>query len=164
MISFGEAQRLFCYDPETGVLTRRITTSSNALAGAVVGTVDGKGYLHVSIRKRFYRVHRICFLLAHGWCPPEVDHRDRNRQNNREANLRPGTRRGSSGNTGRPKHNTSGFKGVSRNTRTGKWHAQIKVGGKQTYLGRRDTPEEAARLYDAAACEHFGDFAVLNFR
>lgn len=162
MISFAEAARLFSYDPDTGLLTRKITVSHNAQAGAIAGTLDGKGYLHVSIRKRFYRVHRICFLLAHGWVPPEVDHADRVKTNNRFKNLRPATRRDQMGNAFWSR-NTSGFRGVSLNARSGLWHAQIKIDGKQTYLGRAATPAEAARVYDAAARKHFGDFARLNF-
>ena len=55
----------------------------------------------------------------------------------------------------------SGFKGVS--SRRGKWYAMIEVSGKVTFLGDHKTAEEAARAYDAAAREHFGDLAYQNF-
>lgn len=163
MLTYDEAHRLFIYDPETGVLTRRISTSHNAQAGMTVGTLDGKGYLHVSVKKKFYRVHRVCFLMAHGYLPDEVDHVDRDRTNNRQSNLRAAGRRQNAGNTRAPITNTSGFKGVSFSSHTGKWHAQIKVSGKQTYLGGYASPEDAARRYDMAARDHFGDFALVNF-
>lgn len=146
-----------------GVLFRRASRGSTALAGMPVGTVDGKGYLHVSIAGRFYRVHRLIFLMVHGWLPERIDHRDRNKLNNRIENLRPCTQKGNNGNSGLHRHNTSGFRGVSLNSRSGKWHAQIKINGKQTYLGRFESPEEAARRYDAAAREHFGEFATVNY-
>lgn len=55
-----------------------------------------------------------------------------------------------------------GFKGVKRNW--GCWAASIFVDGKALHLGQFDAPEEAARAYDAAALEHFGEFARLNFQ
>lgn len=157
-----ELGALFLYDPETGVFTRRVARSANAPAGAVVGTLDGRGYLHVSITKRFVRLHRIAFFLMHGVVPPEVDHVDGVRTNNRAANLRAATRQQNAGNSRASSLNTSGFKGVSRNSRSGKWHAQIKINGHQVYLGRFNDPIEAARQYDFAALQHFGDRARLN--
>lgn len=62
----------------------------------------------------------------------------------------------------RPTWAESGFKGV-RVTKDKKWQAKIQVNKKNIYLGRFRTAEEAARAYDAAARQHFADFAVLNF-
>lgn len=155
-------KELFEYLPETGQLRRLVTRSHLAKAGVIVGTVDGKGYLHVNLDKRFYRIHRLVWLYVHGEQPDQLDHIDGDRKNNRVENLRPCTCQTNAGNAGLANHNTSGFRGVSMNAKSGKWAAQIKIFGEQTYLGRYDTPEEAARVYDAAAIEHFGEFARLN--
>ena len=159
--SLETLNRLFRLDAERGVLVRRITRAPNALAGAVVGTIDGKGYLHVNIENAFYRVHRIVFYMHYGYDPDiGLDHVDGDRRNNRPENLRPATVHENAGNYARlPRNNKSGYRGVSLNTRSGKWHAQIKIYGKQTYLGRYDTPEEAADVYAEAANKHFGKFA-----
>lgn len=60
---------------------------------------------------------------------------------------------------GRP--TTSRFKGVSRHK--GKWTAMIHGGGKARYLGRYAREEDAARAYDDAARELYGQHARLNF-
>jgi hypothetical protein len=57
----------------------------------------------------------------------------------------------------------AGFKGVDRSVGGTKWRARIMREGKRLFLGNHDTPEEAARAYDAAARELFGEFARLNF-
>lgn len=61
------------------------------------------------------------------------------------------------------RHNKSGFRGVHFSQALKKWYAQIKVDGKGIHLGRFDTPEEAAKLYDAAALHYFGKDAYFNF-
>lgn len=153
---------LFEYDESVRGLRRKVRRSHQP-AGAVVGSSDGKGYLQVCVLDKNLFVHRIVYFLHTGEAPSGVDHKDRDKTNNTFSNLRPANQRDNSGNTGLSKHNTSGFKGVSQNGQSGKWHAQIKLNGKQTYLGRRDRPEEAALLYDAAARTHFGEFAVTNY-
>lgn len=154
-------RELFEVDVDTGTVTRRVTRAHNALAGDVVGTKDGKGYLHVHIEGRFYRLHRISYYMHYGVDPgAHIDHINGDRTDNRPSNLRPATNQQNAGNVTRMfRHNTSGYRGVSLNRKTGKWHAQIKLFGKQTYLGRFDTPEDAAEVYAAAADKHFGEFA-----
>ncbi len=162
-MELAHLQDLFSYDPVSGLLTRRISRNgNNAKAGDVVGTVDGKGYLHVNVDGKFLRVHRIAFFLYHGWLPEMVDHHDRQRQHNWISNLRPADQTQQHGNISMNPRNTSGYRGVSRNSKSGKWHAQIKLHGKQTYLGRFDTPEEAYECYKVAAIAHFGEaYAAL---
>jgi hypothetical protein len=61
--------------------------------------------------------------------------------------------------------NIAGFKGVSRAKRPGWWRARIWTGSKEAPLGEyygEAGKIEAARAYNRAAIEHFGEFAVLN--
>ncbi len=56
----------------------------------------------------------------------------------------------------------SRFKGVSKSR--SRWQARIKVDGQAIYLGVFIDEEKAARAYDVAAREHFGEFASVNFK
>jgi len=86
----------------------------------------------------------------------EVDHKNGDPLDNRRQNLRLCTHAQNQHNTGLSCVNTSGFKGVSK--RGKRWKAQIRINGKQTYLGTYDTPEEAGAAYDAAALKVQGEF------
>lgn len=153
-----ELAALFEYSVVTGRVYRKVARS-NRPAGEEVGTLDGKGYYHVSVGKKFIRLHRMIVFLVTGELPRAVDHVNHCRTCNAWHNIRSADFKGNAGNSSLSSRNTPGVKGVSLNRKSGWWHAQIKINGKQTYLGRRQTIAEAALLYEAAARKHFGDFA-----
>ncbi len=101
------------------------------------------------------KMHRLIMGLPDG----EIDHRDGNSLNNRRCNLRVATRSQNECNKGKPRNNTSGFRGVSFFKPHGKWKAQIVLNGKARHLGYFATPEEAHAAYVAARPIFHGEFA-----
>ena len=153
---------LFWYDCGTGNLIWKITKSAKAYRGSVAGSVNSHGHVNVQVDKVMYAAHQLIYLWHHGHIPNEIDHEDRDKSNNRIQNLRPATSSQNKGNISLLRNNTTGYRGVSVNSRSGKFHAQIKINGKQTYIGRFELPEDAARAYNTEAKKHFGDFAYMN--
>ena len=95
-----------------------------------------------------------------------VDHVDGNTLNNRRINLRVATRQQNAANQP-ARGGSSKYKGVyvhrHHGIASGKFRAGIVVDGKARALGYFWSEEDAARAYDNAALEHFGEFAKLNF-
>ena len=91
------------------------------------------------------------------------DHRDRNYRNCQKYNLRVATPEQNSWNRSKIKGCASKYKGVSWYKRDNIWQAHIRCKKKLIYLGRFESEVDAAKRYDAAAKEFFGEFAVLNF-
>jgi hypothetical protein len=96
-----------------------------------------------------------------GWA--RVDHRNGDGLDNQRSNLRTATGSQNGANMRRPKNNTSGFKGVSWHKVNRRWTARIGIASKIHHIGCYDTAEDAARAYDVAAREQYGEFAALNF-
>lgn len=163
---------LLGYDPETGVFVwrerpirigkERSDKCWNArFAGKVAGRLSLSGYWDIAIHSKLYRAHRLAWFYVHGqWPPDQIDHINRNRSDNRISNLRLATGTQNQGNRDVDRANKSGFKGVSWNRRRNKWVAQL--GGARRYLGQFDNPKLAAKIYNEAAKEYFGEFACLG--
>jgi hypothetical protein len=92
----------------------------------------------------------------------QVDHINHNLLDNRKENLRICTGAENTRNMQRLKRNTSGYKGVSWDKNRKKWTAYIHKNNKQIYLGRYQTKEQAAEIYNEAAIKYHGEFACLN--
>ncbi len=102
-----------------------------------------------------------------------IDHRNNNGLDCRRENLRVANRQGNGANRGkfvgrRGRTFTSRYKGVINRSKhlslgADPWLARIRVNGQLIHLGRFISEEEAARAYDRAALQHFGEFAKTNF-
>lgn len=161
-------RELLRYDPESGVFTRRIRTSTNGTSnvGDIAGGFKGNGYVVIKIDGKQQQAHRLAWVYMTGeWPENDIDHINGVKTDNRWANLRAATRSENIINAGKPITNTSGFKGVSWHKGRGKkWKAQIQFKGKSFTLGYFDDPELAALCYAGASRILYGDFshATIN--
>lgn len=106
-------------------------------------------------------MHRLILNAPPGF---QVDHINGDGLDNRRSNLRLATYSQNQANRHtRIFTNTSGYRGVSFKKQDRRWRAQITVEGRYQHLGYFNTPEEAARAYDRAFYEAFGEYATLNF-
>jgi len=159
MLTKEEVLDEFAYDRERGVLINKKDRGANrrAKAGSVAGFVHD-GYVVTKIDGRCYRIHRLIWFIEHGKFPEfEIDHANGDKLDNRIANLREATHAENQRNSGIPRHNTSGYKGVYRRS-SGRFSACIRSRGKSLHLGSFDTKEEAYAAYCAKGLELHGMF------
>jgi hypothetical protein len=106
------------------------------------------------------RLHQFVF----GETPLAIDHRNRDGLDCRRGNLRKATSSQNTGNSATPITSKTGFKGVmfrpAKGNRRARWVARI--GPKRKTLGSFQCPIEAAKAYNKAALEQWGEFARLN--
>lgn len=160
-LSISEILRHISYDPETGRFTRLIAYG-RAKVGSDPVCTKGTLYGKVAVLGRRLYAHRLGWLLSTGAWPPAgmvVDHKNRNKFDNRLTNLRIGSQRMNAGNAEKSRNNKCGLKGVSQYGKHGRWRATIFVNRKQVNLGTFETKEGAAQAYRIAATKVFGEFA-----
>jgi hypothetical protein len=157
MITQAELKNLFDY--VDGQLIAK-TNNNTRKAGDALRSITGKGYLSGRINGRTYRVHRLVFLYFHGFMPPQVDHIDGNRQNNRIENLRKAT--SAQNNQNRMATGASKIKGVVWHKQSKKWVASICINRKSVHLGSFEKIEDAAQVATDARKKLHGDFARGN--
>lgn len=120
-------------------------------------------YWRIHLGKRDYLAHRLAWLLHYGEWPSDlIDHINGDSTDNRIANLRDCSHAENQANRAADRTNSTGYKGVSLH-QCGRYYAQLKSKGVHRLAVTYATAEEAARAYDKAAREVFGEFARLNF-
>jgi hypothetical protein len=117
------------------------------------------------LKSQHVRMHRVIMEMILGRklnSKEHIDHINHNTLDNTRENLRIATKSQNGANRGKQMNNTSGYKGVYWHKGVGKWIAQIKVDGKIIYLGLFESKIDAAIVYNQAATEYFGEYALLN--
>jgi hypothetical protein len=161
------------YDPETGYLWW--IKESEHRQGNKKDLNKPAGYIHntekyvflnlnLTSGKTVYTAHRVAWFLHYGFWPKEMlDHINGIRDDNRVKNLREATKNQNEMNKKKRLGCSSKYKGVYYKKDRQKWVSYMKINGQRKHLGIYTSEEEAARAYDKAAREYFGDYACLNF-
>lgn len=155
---------------DDGVFIWKIKLSLKTKIGTVAGyknpSNDNRRYLQVN--KKLFIFNRLVFFYHHGWWPENVDHIDRNPENDRIENLRAATYSQNSKNTSSKKGSTSKYLGVyfsktrGKNNIGGKWIARITINKVCKHIGSFDSEIKAAIAWNEMAKKHYGKFANLN--
>ncbi len=144
------------YDASTGVFLSK-KSQGRMVKGAPAGALRSDGYRVISVRGKSYRAHRLAWLISYGKWPALIDHINRDRDDNRIANLREATKPENMANSvlrdGKP------ITGTRWAAHAKRWMARTTIAGKTVFLGYFDTQEKAAAAYRSKRRELFPEFA-----
>lgn len=131
------------------------------MPGTKAGWTDSSGYLHIALFSRPWKAHRLSWAIHYGvWPDGDVDHINRNKSDNRICNLRIATRQQNMFNMSPTKRSKLGLKGISWDRN--RYRVSATFNGKNHYIGRFKTLDEAKAAYDAYIVQRRGEFAVTN--
>ena len=123
------------------------------------------GYVMHKIKREGNRVdtiylHRFVLNARPGF---KVDHKNRNPADCQKHNLRQTDDSLNQANSNKRQGTTSSrFKGVYFYRAYGRWKAQLRFNGQRLFLGHFDEEIDAAKAYNVAALQCFGEHANLN--
>lgn len=149
MLTAEELRARLHYDPESGIFTWRASTRAG-WNGREAGCVNDWGYLVIRIAGRGVLAHRLAWLYMYGmWPEKQIDHINRDKLDNRIANLRDVEQTANQHNrcVARADNKSGRWLGVSFQQRSAKWVAQIQTESKRYFLGYHSTPEAAHEAY-----------------
>jgi hypothetical protein len=133
---------LSAFDYQDGQLIRKIGRINEV--GSIAGCVHkGTGYVHIKIKAKAFKAHRLIFLYHYGYFPEFVDHIDGNKQNNRIENLREASKQENCQNQKVRWTNSSGVKGVSWHKVNKKWKVALCKNYRSYYFGTYEDKELA---------------------
>jgi hypothetical protein len=130
------------YDPETGIFCRK--NCFGLKEQKIISGSNVNGYRTIKIDNKPYYLHRLAWLYVYGKFPEkEIDHKNKNKSDNRICNLRDISRQQNIQNRGNPL-------GVFQTKNKRRWRARIMFSGNCINLGTFATKEEAIEKYQEA--------------
>jgi len=161
-----QAQVIDCFEYRDGNLYWKRVAHSNKqyLANKPAGSIHKTGYRHVTWMNKIHKAHRLIFLMHHGYLPPEVDHINGDRADNRIDNLRAANRSENQCNRSALSSNTSGYPGVSWHKKSGSWAVRLMKNGKTHALGYFKDLELAGLVSEEARAKFHGQFAHQSLK
>jgi len=145
----------------SGLCWKNPSKYSKMKPGDVAGRKTHEGYWRVKINYVAYSVHRIIYYITTGAEPGDkmIDHIEQRSDNFK---IRLATNAQNQANKKKIEGCSSKYKGVSYYAKYNKFKAGIMVKGNTIHLGYFVDEVEAAKAYNAAAEQFFGEYALLN--
>ena len=157
MLTAERLRDLVVYEPETGMFRWRVSRPG-CRAGDECGRVNSFGYAEVGVDGKLRRANRLAVLYMTGeWPSGVVDHINRDRADNRWANLRCGSHQQNCWNVGA----RGVVKGISWDATRRKWLAQARIDGVKRNLGRYACFALAVKAHRDAVRQAHGEFAAF---
>jgi hypothetical protein len=155
MITQARLKELLRYNPKTGEFFWRVTVAQSVRIGNRAGCLNNDGHWKIRIEGKYYYASRLAWLFMYGYFPNgQLDHKNRNRSDNRISNLRQATHGQNMMN--KKVYGRIGFKGVSQDRKI--WRARLQIDGVTIRLGQFPTPEAAHAAYCEVAKKLHGEF------
>jgi hypothetical protein len=143
MITQSELKQILHYCPNSGVFTWLVNLGSRARIGSIAGCDDGQGYRVIRVGGKSQGAHRLAWLYVNGTWPSQmIDHINRDKADNRIANLREVDKSTNAMNRGAQCNNKLGIKGVCWSKSNRRWMARTQAGN-TVHQGHFDTIAEA---------------------
>ena len=120
---------------------------NNRYANKLSGNLSPINYITIRMNNKSYLAHRLAWLYMEGYFPEYcIDHKNKNRSDNRWSNLRHVTHQCNMQNTKIRSDNTSGITGVSvvKVTNPKTWSVGIEISGKYKHIGTFNNINDAA--------------------
>ena len=150
--------RRLSYNKETG----SVIWLDGKRAGRKIYNTSCDGYHRLKILGSTYYLHRVCWFLHYReWPTSHLDHVNGDKTDNRIVNLRVASSTQNSANRSLAVNNTTGHKGVVYLENISKY--MVRVGSSPRVLvGYFENLDDAAKAYNDAAKELYGEYARLN--
>lgn len=161
IVTLEEVRDRLLYAKATGIFVWIKPQNGKNKIGDRAGSLAADGYRNITIGQRSYPEHRLAWFYVYGvWPKSKLDHKNRQRDDNRMNNLREATisQNGANKFIGGGK---LGVKGVTRKNKHS-FRASIKFQGKNIYLGTYRDITLASKAYREAAIKLFGEFVCFG--
>lgn len=161
-LTIERLKTLLHYNKVTGVFTWRVSRRGTSPVGSIAGSVpNSDGYIQIKIDGVLHKAHRLAWFYVTGIQPAsEVDHKNRDRTDNRFRNLRLCDEAQQAWNRSTRSDNTSGMAGVSFKRDTGNWIVRIQKRGIRLYVGEFSSKSEAIAARRRVSATAFGEYSA----